>query len=62
MKVTMAMTLDGMLKALRWRVHVMAEEIEAGYPSADRLSAQDGSTRRRATGPERGDGDDRIRD
>ncbi|MCO5083437.1 MAG: hypothetical protein M9955_17500 [Rhizobiaceae bacterium] len=26
------MTLDGMVRALRWQAHRMAEEAEGGYP------------------------------
>ena len=62
MKVALEMTLDGMLKALRWQAHRMAEEIEAGYSLADRLSAHEGRAQRRLSEPERGDGDDRSRD
>lgn len=31
MKVTMQLTLDGLLRALRGKAHRMAEEIESGY-------------------------------
>ena len=31
MKVSMALTLDGLVRALRGRVHTLADEIEAGY-------------------------------
>lgn len=31
MKVTMEMTLDGLVKALRLRAHGLAEDAEAGY-------------------------------
>ena len=31
MKVHVKLTLDGMLRALRWRGHLMAEEVEQGY-------------------------------
>ena len=31
MKATMAMTLDGLRRALRSRMHQMADEIETGY-------------------------------
>ena len=31
MKATMRLTLDGLTRALRARMHEMADEIEAGY-------------------------------
>ena len=34
MKVTMKLTLDGLVRALRARVHAMADDIESGYAEA----------------------------
>ncbi len=31
MKVAVRLTLDGMIRALRWQAHRMAEEAEGGY-------------------------------
>ncbi|WP_269932234.1 hypothetical protein [Aminobacter sp. HY435] len=31
MNVTMRLTRDGMLRALRWRAHELAEDAEQGY-------------------------------
>ena len=31
MKTSMTLTLDGLVRALRGRVHTLADEIEAGY-------------------------------
>jgi hypothetical protein len=31
MNLTMTMTLDGLIRALRWKEHDLAERIEAGY-------------------------------
>lgn len=31
MKVAVRLTLDGMVRALRWQAHRMAEETEGGY-------------------------------
>ena len=31
MKLTMQLTLDGLIRALRLRAHALAEDIEAGY-------------------------------
>jgi hypothetical protein len=36
MKVSMQLTLDGLLRALRWRAHNMAEEIALSRDAADR--------------------------
>jgi hypothetical protein len=31
MKVTMQMTLDGLIRALRLKAHALADDVEAGY-------------------------------
>lgn len=31
MKVSIALTLDGMIRALRWKAHALADDIEHGY-------------------------------
>ena len=43
MKLAMSLTLDGLVRALRWKAHVLAEALEQAYlddrdtPSPDRL-------------------------
>ncbi len=34
MKIAMQLTLDGMVQALRWKAHALAEDLEGGYRSA----------------------------
>ena len=34
MKLTMQLTLDGLIRALRLKAHALAEDIEAGYADA----------------------------
>ena len=36
MKVAMAMTLDGLLRSLRWKAHDLAENVEHGYRAPTR--------------------------
>lgn len=36
MKLAMAMTLDGLMRALRWQAHDLAESVEGGYAAGDR--------------------------
>lgn len=44
MKVSMQLTLDGLLRALRWRAHTVAEEIalsrDAAAPAAKGIGRQ----------------------
>lgn len=47
MKATMKLTLDGLTRALRARMHEMADEIEAGY--ARRREAGDDEKHPRGT-------------
>lgn len=51
MNIAMRLTLDGLVRALRVRVHALAEEVEAGYRrddrAADGLAADRGRTRDR---------------
>jgi hypothetical protein len=56
MKVSMQLTLDGLLRALRWRAHNIAEEIAL---SRDARPAAQGSGRRRAARSVSGMGDRR---
>lgn len=51
MKATMKLTLDGLTRALRARLHRMADEIEAGYA----LKRETGEEDKRPRGM---DGDD----
>ncbi len=39
MKLAMAMTLDGLMRALRWQAHDLAESVEGGYAAGDRRPA-----------------------
>lgn len=59
MKIAMELTLDGMLKALKWTAHRMAEEIEADYPAAARRVNMTARMPDGRLAGERGDGDDR---
>ena len=34
MKLTMQLTLDGLVRALRLKAHALAEDVEAGYADA----------------------------
>lgn len=36
MKLAMAMTLDGLMRALRWKAHDLAESAEGGYAAGGR--------------------------
>lgn len=36
MNVTVRLTLDGMIRALRWRLHALAEDGGRGYAPRDR--------------------------
>ena len=40
MNVAMAMTIDGLLRALRWKAHDMAENAERDYDADRRIAAQ----------------------
>ena len=40
MRVTMEMTLDGLVRALRLTAHGLAEDAEAGYLRGDRAAAR----------------------
>jgi len=50
MKLTMQMTLDGLVRALRLKAHALAEEIEAGYADGA-YGADRGAPERGATAP-----------
>jgi hypothetical protein len=52
MKLAMTMTLDGLLRALRWHAHDLAESLEEGYPSQDTAPAAAGSRQMRRRGGE----------
>ena len=40
MNVAMAMTIDGLLRALRWKAHDMAENAERDYGANRRIAAR----------------------
>lgn len=42
MNVAMAMTVDGLLRALRWKAHDMAETAERDYDVGRRIAARPG--------------------
>lgn len=56
----MDLTLDGIVKALRWRAHMLADDREAGYRRVDELAHEPISDRGMAGRHEaRGHDDDR---
>ena len=56
MKLTMQLTLDGLVRALRLDAHGLAEEIEGGYrPVRDRDEPVRGERQRMAKGEEDND-------
>ena len=57
MNLTMTMTLDGLIRALRWKEHDLAERIERGYARGDALSIP--RSEPRETDLARGNDDDR---
>lgn len=59
MKLAMQLTIDGLIRALRLKGHVLADEVEAGYRRGD--AAQDMSGTRVTRGPARETADDRAR-
>ena len=60
MNLTMTITLDGLVRALCWQVHDLAEDLEQRYPRGGRAAASD-AREGRAKLPERaGEHDDDI--
>jgi hypothetical protein len=59
MNITMTMTLDGLIRALRWKEHDLAERIEAGY--ARDASSIPSRLAPREVDRAKGDDDDRRR-
>ncbi len=59
MKLAMSLTLDGLVRALRWKAHDLAEALEEAYLD-DRDTPQRDIQTRRLTAAEqaRGEGDD----
>lgn len=60
MKLATAVTLDGLVRALRWNVHDLAEAVEAGRAPVARQT-MDEKPARRAPRPSREKADDRER-
>jgi hypothetical protein len=58
MNLTMTLTLDGLIRALRWKEHDLAETIERGYARRHALSISP-RTAPRETERVTGDDDDR---
>jgi len=61
MKVTMAMTLDGLVRALRWKALDLAERAGHGYLSARQAPMESRQVRRSVDRRMEEDGDDRSR-
>lgn len=59
MKVSMRVTLDGLLRALRWRAHNIAEELSTSRRAEMRAARSE--TQRRKGRPMRDHGNDRRR-
>jgi hypothetical protein len=59
MKLSMQVTLDGLLRALRWRAHNMAEEISVSRVVRDRAGRKEAQRRAGAAMKDRSD--DRAR-
>ena len=55
MKLAVAVTLDGLIRALRWNAHDLAEAFEGSKPVAEQKPG------RRASGPKREQDDELIR-
>lgn len=60
MKLAAAITLDGLVRALRWNAHDLAEAVEAGNVSSAREFAKE-KPARQAPRPTREQDDDRTR-
>jgi hypothetical protein len=60
MKLAAAITLDGLVRALRWNVHDLAEQVEAGYASRRRELMEE-KPARQAPRPKKEQADDRAR-
>ena len=60
MKLAAAITLDGLVRALRWNVHDLAEAVEAGYASRSAEFMEE-KLARQAPGSTREQADDRAR-
>jgi hypothetical protein len=43
MNITMALTLDGLVRALRWKAHDLADGVEEGYPASGRSAPREPS-------------------
>lgn len=55
MKLAVAITLDGLIRALRWNAHDLAETVEDGKPAVGKKPG------RRAPGPKREEDDEVTR-
>lgn len=55
MKLAVAITLDGLIRALRWNAHDLAEAVESGKPAAGEKPGL------RAPGPKRKEDDEVTR-
>lgn len=59
MRLAAAITLDGLVRALRWDAHDLAEAVEAGTVSSTRESVEE-KPARQAPRPTREQADDRA--
>lgn len=57
MNLAMTMTMDGLIRALRWQAHDLAENLEQEYSRSGRAAATNGHARR-AEAPARAGGKD----
>jgi hypothetical protein len=60
MKLAVAVTLDGLIRAMRWNAHDLAEAVEEDDAARKRRLAGDGPPRRKPR-PNREQDDDRSR-
>ena len=58
MKITMQMAKDGLVQALRWKVHALAEDLEGGYRPGDPGGSNAAGQRMRPGMTERSGGQD----
>lgn len=59
MKLTMAITLDGLVRAMRWKAHDLAEEVERRPLAGSRITRRQApDSRKRVEALSRGERDD----
>ena len=60
MNLTMAITLDGLVRALRWKAHDLAEGVEEGYVGGGSPVARDLPSHPEATSRQAGGAGDEL--